>query len=440
MRKALIIPFAILLITACQTTDTTKWVANENTTAVSADTVVLPIHEMPDETPFELDIDPYAYQDIRPGTRPALESREAGIWLAMDKAEDRSKTAGNRIRDTELTEYISRLVCELSGPYCNDVRAYIMRVPAFNATMAPNGMMSVWTGLLLRMQNEAQLATVLGHEIGHYVRRHSIQRLNDALAKSDFATFFGLAAASFGVPLVGEISQLAIIGSIQAYSRDHEREADVIGINLMARNGYDTREAAVVWQLLINEIDPEGKQTSTAGFASSHPAPKERTETLRRMANQLQGDGNWGVKREIEFQRIVGPWKRSFLFDEIRNQNWDSTLRLLKILENAGHSIGEITFFRGEVYRKRNNEGDPEADDKNDQIHDIEHAREHLSAATKMQNSPVEAHRSLGLVMIKLNEYEKAIEALETYLTMEPNASDGALIRHMIQQIEETRA
>ena len=55
----------------------------------------------------------------------------------------------------------------------------LVRTPYFNASMAPNGMMQVWSGLLLRVDNEAQLAAVLGHEIGHYLARHSVERLRD---------------------------------------------------------------------------------------------------------------------------------------------------------------------------------------------------------------------------------------------------------------------
>ena len=68
-------------------------------------------------------------------------------------------------------------------------QVHLVRTPLFNASMAPNGMMQVWTGLLLRVDDEAQLAAVLGHEFGHYLARHSTERLRDAKSRSAFGAF-----------------------------------------------------------------------------------------------------------------------------------------------------------------------------------------------------------------------------------------------------------
>lgn len=111
----------------------------------------------PEATPWETGYDPYSYRDIRPGTRPALNSDEAGLWLVLDRAERKIRLAGNRVRDVELNTYIADIVCTLAGPYCPDFRTYVMRIPQFNASMMGNGTMQVWTGLLLRSRNEAQL-------------------------------------------------------------------------------------------------------------------------------------------------------------------------------------------------------------------------------------------------------------------------------------------
>ena len=82
--------------------------------------------------------------------------------------------------DLKLHAYVEDIACRLGASHCPDIRVHIVRTPWFNASMAPNGMMQVWSGLLLRADNEAQLAAVLGHEIGHYISRHSVERLRDA--------------------------------------------------------------------------------------------------------------------------------------------------------------------------------------------------------------------------------------------------------------------
>src|SRR5215831_9630937 len=123
---------------------------------------------------------------LQPGERPTPGSDEAGLWMQMDRAELTLRTSANLVYDPALNEYVRQIVCRLAGPHCDGLRVYIVRNPEFNASMAPNGMMLVWTGLLLRMENEAQLAFILGHELGHYLRRHALQQFRDASTKSAF--------------------------------------------------------------------------------------------------------------------------------------------------------------------------------------------------------------------------------------------------------------
>jgi hypothetical protein len=93
-------------------------------------------------------------QDIKPGEKPALESDEAGLWMAMDDIEANLKTSGRVEHDPDLNAYVNKILCKLQPEYCNDIRYVIVQTPHFNASMAPNGFMQVWTGLMLRAQNE----------------------------------------------------------------------------------------------------------------------------------------------------------------------------------------------------------------------------------------------------------------------------------------------
>src|SRR3546814_15342811 len=88
-----------------------------------------------------------------------------------------------------------------------------MRTPYFNASMAPNGMMKVWSGLLLRVNDEAQLAAILGHEMGHYMQRHTLARMRDMRSKAAIGAFLG------GLGIVGGIAQLTQIGKASCRER-----------------------------------------------------------------------------------------------------------------------------------------------------------------------------------------------------------------------------
>src|SRR3546814_5968134 len=80
--------------------------------------------------------------------------------------------------------YLVEFMQRLSRHFSSDMRVYLMRTPYFNASMAPNGMMTVWSGLLLRVNDEAQLAAILGHEMGHYMQRHTLARMRDMRSKA----------------------------------------------------------------------------------------------------------------------------------------------------------------------------------------------------------------------------------------------------------------
>ncbi|HEX2117357.1 MAG TPA: M48 family metallopeptidase, partial [Alphaproteobacteria bacterium] len=190
---------------------------------------------------------------IAPGYKPSAATDEGGLWQIMDKAEAETKRSRFLVRDAELNEYVRDIACRLAGNHCSDLRVYITRTPAFNASMAPNGMMTVWTGLLLRTQNEAQLAAVLGHEIGHYIHRHSLQVYRNARDTADVAAFLSIGLAGAGVGIVGSMVQLAALASIFAFNRDQEREADDVGLKLMTEAGYRPIEASRVWEQLIAE-------------------------------------------------------------------------------------------------------------------------------------------------------------------------------------------
>src|SRR5690349_13670271 len=214
--------------------------------------------------------------------RPAASTDEGSLWAFMDREEHRLKQSAFVIRDKGLHDYVTGIVCKLAGEHCPDIRVYIVQTPYFNASMAPNGMMQVWSGLLLRMTSEAQLAAVLGHEIGHYLARHSIERLRDAKSKSAAGQFLGILLARAGG--IGAISQLALLAGMLAYSRDQEREADRIGVELMARAGYAPIEASRVWEQLLEELKAGAKERNEYWDESvlfkTHPPAAERQQAL----------------------------------------------------------------------------------------------------------------------------------------------------------------
>jgi len=233
--------------------------------------------------------------DLAPGERPPLHTPEAGLWTQMDKVEENLSHSGNVVRDEVLTACVQGIACVLSPEYCKGIRVYIVRTPNFNATMAANGAMQVWTGLLIRCENEAQLASVIGHELAPFKRRPTLQQFEDLRRKASGLLLVEIAAAAAGADYVGTLARMAATGSILAFSREQESEADVLGLEMLANAGYEAREAAKVWERVLDEeryVDDERQYTPPL-FLSSHPSSESRAALLAQLA-EAQPEGATG--------------------------------------------------------------------------------------------------------------------------------------------------
>ena len=353
-------------------------------------------------------------------TRPEEASDEGGLWAMMDREEDRLRRSAFVMRDRALNDYVRAIACRLAGGHCPDVRVYLLRTPHFNASMAPNGMLQVWSGLLLRAANEAQLAAVLGHEIGHYYARHSLQQLRDVKKRAAWAEFAGLLLSRARNPDIGNLAQLGIVASMFAYTRDQEREADSIGLELLARAGYAPGEASTVWTQLLEEI--KGDKISKEEYAgesilfSTHPPMEERQETLAKAAKELARPEASRLGGE-EYRNALSAHRTQFLEDEVRRRRYGESLVLLERLQKNSGGDGEIEFFRGEVYRMRNGKGD------------LELALKTYRQAEGMAGAPAELYRSEGLVLRQLKQDEGSRAAFRRYLELKPAAEDADLVR-----------
>jgi len=352
---------------------------------------------------------------VAPGYRPEQTTDEAGLWQAMDRVEADVKRSRFLVRDADLNAYMHEIACRLGTAHCSDIRVYVIRSPYFNATMAPNGMMQVYTGLLLRARNEAQIAAVIGHELGHYLNRHSLQGLRNRRSVSDFTTFLSL-----GLGAAGSIVQLAAVASLFAYNRDQEREADDVGVDLMARAGYAPIEASKVWEQLIAERsadDREGRERSL--FFATHPAEEERAETLRSKAGTLKTIGS-ELHSDRYRQRLRAI--RTILFqDELRLREYARTLKLFEMLDAESPADAELSFFTGEVHRLRNEQGDASK------------ALLAYEQALAAGDAPPETFRGIGTIRMRMGDRAAADAAFERYLTLKPHADDAAIIRSYMQ-------
>jgi predicted Zn-dependent protease len=348
--------------------------------------------------------------------RPAIETDEAGLWGMMDREEARLKRSPLTIHDQALQSYLQELVCRLAGEHCPDVRVYPVRMPLFNAMMAPNGMMIVWSGLLLRAENEAQLVAVLGHEMGHYLERHQVKQLRAAKDHAVLATLVGLVGG------VGTfLGQIGLSASLFAFSREHESSADRLGVRLMQQSGYDAREAVTVWDNLLTEIRvTAGKEAGKRNdIFATHPATQERRDELLALAG-----GKGGDKGEERYRTVMAPLRFGWIQDEIKRGQYEEGLLLFERMLARDPTDAQALFARGEIYRLREDQGDSAR------------AVADLDRASRLPQAPPEAFRSLGLIHQQHQHGAAAAHAFESYLAQAPQAPDAAMVRSYLAELK----
>lgn len=356
--------------------------------------------------------------ELAPGFKPDKSNFEAGLWMIMDKAETAIKESPNRVKNEKLEAYLHSIICKLTPDYCSDIRVYVTRVPYFNASMAPNGMMVIWTGLLLRTENEAQLATILGHEIGHYLRRHSMKQFKNARIMTSFATFItiGLGFGDSGQYI--DLANIVTLGSIFAHSRSSEEEADRYAIQLIKNAGYDPFEAAKIWKNIIDEeAAATFKKNHGIPFLATHPSSKNRLETLTEMAQQMTAGGTeTGIIGTEKYQSIVDGLLKQNINDELLLHQFGRAEYLLNKLLIQNYHVPLIHYYIGELYRQRNNDGD------------IGIAKKHYLLSIESNSPPVDAYRSLGLIEYKAGDFSLAKSNFTKYLELAPHANDREMI------------
>ncbi|WP_168105930.1 M48 family metallopeptidase [Ramlibacter lithotrophicus] len=350
-------------------------------------------------------------------SRPAVETDEGGLWSLMDREEARLRRSPLAIRDPALAKYLADLTCRLSDGHCPDIRIHVMRTPFFNASMAPNGMMQVWSGLLLRVENEAQLAAIIGHELGHYLERHQLEQLRDARDKAVLAQLVGLVGG-----LAGAVGRIGILASMFAFSREHEERADRLGMRLLQRAGYDGTEAPRVWDNLLGELKVTGGEDvgSRSALFATHPPAGNRRDVLLQMAAEGGGGGSTGSP---EFQRVVAPLRFGWLQDEIRRGQYEESLVLFDRLLGRAPADAQLLFARGEVYRLRG------------EASDLPLALDDLSRSAAAHDPPAETFRALGLVQQQRADTAAAAQAFERYLALAPDAPDAGIVKASLAEL-----
>ena len=383
---------------------------------------------------------------------------ERALWEESRAEEGKLLHEVRLYQDSRLDAYLEQVVSRLNPPgmAANREIRYQVRViedPTLNAFAYPHGSIYVHTGLLARMEDEDELATVLGHEMTHVENRHMLRYQRSAHNKEVGLAIAGVAAAVivaaaegnaldhgnwgqaeaidlFGNLLVGLGLQLAFVASVEGYGRGLESEADDGGFAKLAAAGYDLRQAPKVYEALL--ADQGEPQKGMAFFFSSHPRLTERVAASRAYLAKHPGPATERSGPDDEFIRRLQPVVR-----EDARLNLDTGRLKVAEIELAKARVWDpadpkVHFLKGRLRLAQAERQKEPADQRELRTQ----AEESFRKAIEMDARLPEPHRELGRLLDDRKDYRGACAQFRRYLDLDPEADDTEAVLDRVDELE----
>jgi len=355
-------------------------------------------------------VDPFAGSD----DLAKIEAEERRLWDQAEEFDDIMRRSGQLYEDQAFVDYLQGIADRLYPELKGHVRIKMLKSPILNAFALPNGSVYVNQGLVSRFQNEAQLATVIGHEIAHFELRHGYRQRS--LLKNTLL----LRAV---VQMLGVPSQVDIVfsSSMFGYSRELESEADELGYQHVAAAGYDVKETPKVFEHLIRETKTSEVRERIYLF-SSHPKLQDRVDNYARLSRNAPDDG---IRNTEEYLQRIGVIRLTNIQNELTMGRAKNVLLALCSPESLSDYPPEIHYYLGEAYRQRGAMGD-----------DVSSEFAYMDAVRLAPNF-APSYRALGIIYLKDGAYADAEGQFARYLELAPEAPDIAYVLHYLRLARE---
>lgn len=394
------------------------------------------------------------------GFKPLPDEQE--LWVKSRDEEEHLLSKVNLYEDTLLESYLQGVVTRLTpkGMADNQAVHYRVRVvedPTLNAFAYPHGSIYVHTGLLARVENEDQLATVLGHEMTHVEGRHMLRHQRAAHNKEVGFSVAAVAASVvmagvgadamdhghwaeaaavdvFGNLLVGLGLQLAFVASVNGYGRGLETEADNGGFSKMATAGYRLNEAPKVYEALK---DDHGEQKRVeAFFFGNHPRLTERVENSKHFASThtaAEATDRKGIDPDLFAQRI-----RPVVRDDARLNIQMGRFKIAEAeLQKAKAWMPEDPVTRAYIGHLRLAEAEAEKDEKTQQRLRAE-AGDNFREAVRLGPKLAATHRDLGLFLLEEKDFKGACREMKRYAELAlRDADDLESVQDLVRKLKK---
>jgi predicted Zn-dependent protease len=345
---------------------------------------------------------------------------EQMLWRRAQEEQNAINGSGVLYPDAELENYLNLIVKKLQvNSTSPDISFHIKVVkdPNLNAFAFPNGVIYVHTGILARMDNEAQLAALLAHEMIHCTHRHTLRVLRSI---KDRPAYFDAVRKTLAKMVMtrGLAQFLGITGSMAAisgYTRELETEADRVGLDLMVKANYDPREALKLFEHLRQEIEIEGFEEPY--FFGTHPNVHQRIENVNNwLVAKYRGKGTV-LKNTKIFQSRISRLILDNARLDLRQGRFYIAQRTVKKYLTTKPEDARAYYLLGEIFRQRDRQNDTSAALKN------------FEKAISLNPSFSEPHKAMGLIYYKDGDRRLAKSFFESCLLLSPDTPDKAYIQ-----------
>ena len=361
---------------------------------------------------------------------PANEE-EASLWVRASGHENRLRNAGTIFHDRHVEQYIESLADRMLGSYRNKIGVTIdfvlVKEPTLSAWAYPYGTIGLHTGLLVRMDNEAQFAAILAHEISHFLQRHTYREMLDGDKQSKIGKGLGFLAGLAMAKQTGSFDKgiMDITGDLwnnlatSGYSKKNEYIADEEGLELMARAGL-SRDEAIPAFVALGENSVYGAGDPRKMW-SSHPKLEDRLKNLRKEVKKekrRKGYSAGKIPDPLIYYRGIAPALIMNARLDIKQQKFKRARQSLARYLLVERDDPEAHFLLGETHRLQNPTGP-----------DFSKSQAAYHASLEHDSAYAPAHKELGMTHRLQRQNDAARAAFEKYLSLAENAADAGIIR-----------
>jgi len=364
----------------------------------------------------------------RPTFTEADEERMAQENAA--KYDQEHKLWDDPLLDAYLSDIVQRLVA-VAHPRPFTYRIRVVNDASINAFTFGGGLLYANAGLLARMENEAQLAMVLGHEIAHVTESHVTKGIEGTYGIQVLGQLAAEGAAASGkvtLPpaLLQKTYEYSMKAAVSGHGRANESEADVIGLEYLVKAGYDPREAPKTFEQLLKEYGDQGAVENF--FYGDHPTNKARIEKLTALVRSKYSADLQSGKLLVNTEEFTQRTRELVLNVGKLDYERKRLKTAAAMFERAVQAKGTDPvphYYLGKIALESASGADG-----------ARRAIGHLATAIKIDDAYAPAYRELGFAFYRLKDKAKAIEAFELYLKLDPQARDADRVRKSIADLK----